>query len=459
MSSLKKKIIGNSIAVLFQKGIRVFEQLLLVPFFITAWGAEYYGEWLTLTIVPSMLALSDLGFGTAAANYFVLKYASGAKQEAANFSKSGFRIVSIVVFAGIILSIVLLFALKEFNVFEKTLISASDSIWAVSILILARLISFYTQLFEAYYRAARKASLSINLLSLQAFFNIVAGFIVLFFNYGVVAFAISQLIVSTVFNLCYGLYSKRLINFKAEKITGVVEKSDIKAITSKGLGYLMSPIWQATYFQGTTFVVRILLGAEAVTVFNTVRTLTRAVNQIFNMLDAALFPEMQYEIGLGNIKKAAKLFRLAIWLSFIMGIVGVVFLLIFGLWFYGIWTNNSLDIDPLMWNIFILGILFNALWWTSGIVFRSVNQPYKFTLAGSIGAVLSVTVSYLLGNVWGLVGIAMGCLVLDLLMAFYALPAGCNLLGMTFGDLVTQGFSELKESISVVTQKIIKKKT
>jgi O-antigen/teichoic acid export membrane protein len=452
--SLKKKLLGNGIAVVFQKGVRIFEQLILVPFFITAWGAEYYGAWLTLSIVPTMLALSDLGFGTAAANYFVLKYASGATQEAANVSRSGFRIVSIVVIAGIGISAIVLGVLYGFKVFDKSLLGPSDAVLSVSILIVARLISFYTQLFEAYYRAARRASLSINLLSLQAFLNIIAGFVVLTLGYKVVAFAISQLIVSVIFNIGYGFYSKKLIKFKTQGITGVIDKGDVKVITSKGLGYLMSPIWQATYFQGTTFVVAVVLGPTSVTIFNTVRTLTRAVNQVFNMLDAIMFPEMQYEIGLGNINKAAKLFRLAIWLSFIMALGGVVFLLFFGMWFYNFWTNNKITVDPVMWNILIIGILFNALWWTAGVVFRAVNQPYKFTLAGSIGAVLSVVVAYFLAGIWGLAGVAVGCLVLDVVMAFYALPAGCRLLNMSVGTLVKQGFTELSEVGGLIKSKL-----
>ena len=73
--SLKKKLIYNGLASALQKVVKVSEQLLLVPFFITAWGAVYYGEWLTLTIIPTIIGFSDLGFGTAAANSFVLRYA------------------------------------------------------------------------------------------------------------------------------------------------------------------------------------------------------------------------------------------------------------------------------------------------------------------------------------------------------------------------------------------------
>ena len=88
MTNLKKNILNNGIASFLEKGVRVLEQLFLVPFFITAWGAAYYGEWLTLTIIPSVLVFSDLGFGTAAANSFVISYSAGNKQQAANISEN-----------------------------------------------------------------------------------------------------------------------------------------------------------------------------------------------------------------------------------------------------------------------------------------------------------------------------------------------------------------------------------
>ena len=88
-SKLAKGIIGNGLAQITMKVIHALDQLLLIPFFLTAWGATYYGEWVTLSIIPSVLGFSDLGIGSAASNSFVLAYVSGKKQQAANLRKIG----------------------------------------------------------------------------------------------------------------------------------------------------------------------------------------------------------------------------------------------------------------------------------------------------------------------------------------------------------------------------------
>ena len=52
--STKRNIFFNGIANLLSKTVRIAEQLVLVPFFLSSWGAGYYGEWLTLSIFPSI---------------------------------------------------------------------------------------------------------------------------------------------------------------------------------------------------------------------------------------------------------------------------------------------------------------------------------------------------------------------------------------------------------------------
>lgn len=439
--TLKRNLVRNGFANLFQKGIKVLEQLFLVPFFITSWGAAYYGEWLTLTIVPSIIAFSDLGFGTAAGNSFVLEYVAGNYQKAANINKTGLYIITITIVFALLFSSGVIILMGYFGVFEKSLIERGDAIMAVSILILARLLNFYSQLFESYFRAARKAALGINLITVKALLNVFGGLAVLLLGYGVIEFALSQLIIIILFNVIFFTIGRRKLKlFKHTR--GFSDRSVLRVITRKGLGYLMSPIWQAIYFQGTTFVVRIVLGPEAVAVFNTVRTLSRSVNQLFTMINASVFPELQYEIGAGNTIKAQKLYRVSIISVFIAAICGAGFLAAFGLWFYRFWTHNELNLPSSMWYIFVIGILFNALWWTAAMIFRAKNEPYKFAFAGVVCSIISVISSYFLAQYYGLNGAAIGSVVLEIFMAIYILPLGCKLMGIKVKDIFKNGLDD-----------------
>jgi O-antigen/teichoic acid export membrane protein len=432
--SSKKNILNNSIANILQKGVRILEQLLLVPFFITAWGAAYYGEWLTLTIIPSVLAFSDLGFGSAAANSFVLKYASGDKQGAANISKTGFSIISYAVVLGVLLSVGVMLLGSYFGWFDKSLIPASDAIKVLPFMIAARLIGFYSQLFCANYVAARRAALGINLGTVGSALHLAAGAVVLWFGGNIVVYALWQFIVSIGFNVFYWINSLHILGLYRE-IKGKYDKTIAKDIFSKGFGYLMSPVWQTILFQGTTFVVRLTLGPVAVAVFNTVRTLTRSVNQIYSVVNGSIRPELQYEMGAGNLPKAQKIFIYSIRTTFVLSLLGFVFLALFGLPLYNWWTHKALIPPQAMWYVFLSGILVNALWWTAGTVFGALNKPYQLAVSGVISAVIAIFFSYLCAKIWGLTGAAIGSFIFEVLMMIYILPASCRLMGVKIFDL------------------------
>ena len=451
--TLKKRLFQNGMASIFQKGVKVLEQLFLVPFFISAWGAAYYGEWLTLTIIPSVIAFSDLGFGTAAGNSFVLSYASGDKQKAANISKTGFLIISLMVVIAMVISIIALLVLNYFDVFQKSLIDKYDAIIAVSIMILARLLNFYLQLFQSYYRAAQKAALSINLMSISAALNLGAGLLVLLMGYGVVAFAVSQLAVILVFNVYYWYQGRKVLGLY-QNYVGLVDKTVRKDITTKGLSYLMLPMWQVIYFQGTTFVVRIVLGAEAVAIFNTLRTLSRSLNQLFFMIKSTVFPELQFEIGTGNWTVAKRIFRVALLGVFLLSSLGFLFLLFFGLDFYNIWTNNELQVEKPVWYVFISGMLLNALWWTTEMVFGAVNKPYKLATFGVAAALTSVGLTYVFSNYLGLLGAAIGAVSLDFILVLIIIPLGCKLMHMSVTDLFKHGLSDFRAIGTTVKLKV-----
>jgi O-antigen/teichoic acid export membrane protein len=310
--------------------------------------------------------------------------------------------------------------------------------------------------FSSYYRAARKASLSINLLSLSALLNILTGLVALLLGYKVIGFAISQLISIASFNVYYGLKGRNVIGVFA-KYNGCFDREERKKITSKGIGFLMSPVWQAIYFQGTTFIVRIVLGTESVTIYSTLRTLTRSLNQLFNMVNSTVFPELQFEIGAGHWKRAQTLFRISVVVVVVMAFLGVLTLLLFGLPFYEIWTNNELQVSRVTWSLFVVGILFNALWWNSEMVFAAVNKPKQLAIFGVICSVISVTSSFFLSKTYGLNGIAFGSIIMEVLMAIFILPYGCKIMKIPVSSILNQGFRECKVAIADVSNKLIPK--
>lgn len=418
--SLKKRILKNGVAALFQKGIKVAEQLLLVPFFIKYWGVAYYGEWLTLTIVPTSLALADFGFGSAAANSFLLTYASGDKQGAANIARTGIYVLNFVVVGAIFLSLIIIFILKYFGTFDKLLIPRYEAISILMILLITRILNFYNALFEAHFRSARKASISINFLTCIALCNILMGVIVLVSGGRGLHYAWGTFMVVLIFNPIYIIWARKVLGLH-RNYNGIIDKALIKPLLKKGFGYFLSPIWQAIYYQGMTFVIRITLGTVAVTVFNTLRTLVRSSAQAFGMTITAVYPDFQFEIGAKKYDNARKIFVRVLFINLLMAIGFVISLSLFGKQVYQWWTKNSLDLSQNIWILFIVGIPLYATWFTFSFIFEALNKPYVVTVAGLFCSLLTIIISFILSYSTGLLGSVVGSLIFDILMTVWML--------------------------------------
>jgi Na+-driven multidrug efflux pump len=113
-----------------------------------------------------------------------------------------------------------------------------------------------------------------------------------------------------------------------------------------------------------------------------------------------------------------------------------------------------LSVSSEIWDTFVVGILFNAVWWTSIVAYSVTNKPYYFAVVSTITACLSVAISYVLSIYLGLWGAVLGTVLFELIMMFYILPDSCRLFGMKAIEL----FTHLKEDSKLIKKKNFKYK-
>lgn len=442
--AVKKNIILNGIGQIGNKVVRILEQLLLVPFFLSIWGPEYYGEWLTISIIPGVLAFSDLGFGTAISNAFVLTYTKGDKKNASNIYITGLIFNTLTVILGVALSVVVIFLGGKLDVLEKSLISPSDIMLSLAFLMASRLMAFYMQLFEGFFRAKSKAATAFNLYTVEGLLRIGVGILTLLLGCDIVGYSFWQFVLALVCNLLFALWARLLVR---DLPRGHFDK-DVGMITlKKGLGFMLTPVWQSIYLQGSTFVVRIVLGPAAVAVFNTVRTVCKSINAAFSIIYGAIFPELQIAYGKGNKDLVIRIYVFAVQSVTIISSLGFVFLIIFGPSIYAWWTHNELTVDSYVWYIFMIGIPLNALWFTAGSVFRAINKPTRFAIYGFISSLISTFISFILSYPLGLTGAAIGFVAMDFIMLSLTLPLANKEIDVHSKDLL-----DLKPTIAQFKQ-------
>jgi len=454
--SLKSNLLKNGLATGLQKLVLIAQQFVLVPFYLATWGVDYYGQWLTLSAIPTIIGLSNAGLGSAAANTFVIHLAAKEYVKAKNVYRAGFWLITAAILVGIFVSVLLLGILYWHGIFENLAVPAKHAIIAVIFLVGARLVHFYSQLIQAKFLAVRKASLGFHFNTGYNLLKILVSIVLLAYGEKMIAIAVADFLVTTSVIIIMAIASTKFLpDLKDVPSNNVL--TEIKPLLKKGFAYFLTPIWHALFFQGSTLVVRTVLGPESVAVFNTVRTLTRSVNQGFSMVDMTIFPEMQFEIAAGRKAKGRTLFLTSFTIVSVFALVALAMLGVLGPYIYSVWTQGRLQPPSVVWWIFIIGILFNAQWWTAGSVFRAVNKPEGIAAAGVIGAAFSVVLSWVLTNYYGLTGAALGTLVLEITMLIYALPNACKIVEQDITSIHRDGLKELLLNFKWIRAKALNK--
>ena len=64
MKILKNITFKNFTSLSFNHGIHILIQVILVPLFLTFWNLETYADWILISTIPALLAVSQFGLFT-----------------------------------------------------------------------------------------------------------------------------------------------------------------------------------------------------------------------------------------------------------------------------------------------------------------------------------------------------------------------------------------------------------
>ena len=95
-----------------------------------------------------------------------------------------------------------------------------------------------------------------------------------------------------------------------------------------------------------------------------------------------------------------------------------------------------LEVPDIIWYLFIIGLLFNALWSTFSVIYRALNQPYRFAVYSLISSLVSITLSYVFANPLGLIGVVIGYLIMDIIMTLLVIPHSSRLINSNWKSIL-----------------------
>ena len=151
-----------------------------------------------------------------------------------------------------------------------------------------------------------------------------------------------------------------------------------RTLLGPGVAYMAFPIGNALSVQGFTVVIGATLGAAAVVVFSTTRTITRVVLQAMSTINGAIWPELSRTVGGGRLDEARTILRRALQLALTGSILLVLVLGMIGVGIIRWWTHGLVEPPTVLLFILLLVIVANSTWYTlSSVLVATVASAWR----------------------------------------------------------------------------------
>jgi O-antigen/teichoic acid export membrane protein len=402
-------------------GVTVVIQFVSVPVLLAAWGVPTYGEWLVLSAVPTYVALSDLSFSSVAGNSMVMLVAQGKRKDAVILGRRLWSIVTVMTGFAVLAAVVI--ALVFGGAFGSgAVIPASEARMVLVALFLQVAVGNQYGVLDAWYRAGGRYPLGATMRQLGRLFEFGALMGAVVLGAGPSTAAIAFLAGSAAGFVVSFVVLRRTIpwsTFRPER----PHLQTFRELLAPGVAFMAFPIGNALSLQGFTIVIGAMLGAAAVVVFSTTRTITRIALQAMGSINSAIWPELSRSVGSGRLDEARAIMRRSIQLALAASFSMVFALALFGVALIRWWTRGLVDPPVLLLFILLIVIVANSMWVTLSSVLAATNRHKRLAVVYLAGTIVALLGAVPLSSAFGLPGAATALLAIDVGMVAYALPA------------------------------------
>lgn len=413
--------IGRGFAAnLAGNGVTVLIQLVSVPVFLAKWGVPRYGEWLILSAVPTYLALSDLSFSSVAGNSMVMLEAQGKRAAAIDLGRRLWSLVTVMTAAAVLSAVII--ALLFGGAFGRDTVIPELEVRVVLVaLFLQVAVGNQYGVLDAWYRTGGSYPLGATMRQVGRLIEFGALMVTVLAGATPGPAAIAFLIGSSAGFVVSWVVLRRAVPWSSFRLERPHLRT-FRALFAPGVAFMVFPMGNALSLQGFTIVVGATMGAAAIVVFSTTRTVTRVALQVMNSINASILPELSRSVGGGHLAEARTIIRGAVQAAFAVSLSLVVVLAIFGTRLIKWWTHGLVNPPTVLLYILLLEMIASTFWFTLSAVVGATNRHKLLAFIYLLATILALCAAIPLSLAFGLVGAATALLAIDALMIAFTIP-------------------------------------
>ncbi|MFR9543056.1 MAG: hypothetical protein SNH27_13495 [Rikenellaceae bacterium] len=380
----------NIIANLFGIGVQLFNQIILVPFYLHFWDTNLYSDWIVIAAISSFFSMSDIGLNSVTNNDFVIHYASNKKRCTSLLTNNYALII-------IIASVALLGSFLYINCFDITKslnlneINRGEGNYIFIALIAHIFIGMYSSVRHSIYRAnslTHRGAYISNTVRLSESLVILLSLLLRLPMSVMVTIYLFPQIISTIYFI---VDTNKLFHYSFK--FSQIDIPLLKQIAIPSISFMAFPIGNAIVYQGFTLVVNKFMGADSVVLFNTTRTLCNFMRRLLDTTQSSVWPEYSRAYGANNIDRMRQLHRKSFRVVILGGVVLSIGVLILGPTVYRIWLQDKVLFDYSLMISFLVITLLKGACSASSVCLMATNKHSTLGLLYLITAFLAIGTS------------------------------------------------------------------
>lgn len=191
----------------------------------------------------------------------------------------------------------------------------------------------------------------------------------------------------------------------------------LKSIMVDGFPLLTSQAGSALFLQGYPLVINKALGASAVVSFVTIRTVSRTLLLLNQVIATSSAPEISRSYGRKDWDTYLRMVKVMLSSAVVTGLLTILGMSLIGPWFVGLWTSGKVRIEHLSMFLFSLSIALQGLIAVGGILLFSCNLHHLSSYLLLVITLASLLLAYFTLPVFGFIAVPGVMVVQDIIMA------------------------------------------
>ena len=421
-NTILRNVFSNWASLLVNLVISFF----LAPFIVHSLGNVYYGVWVIMMQFTGYLYLLDFGVRESIIRYVSRHDSSRDNKKLNDIISSGLLLYSAIGGVALLISVVLALIFPHIVDVEAADESVTQIVVVLSGLTVTQMLVF--NVFSGILMGMQRFDIFNKVGIVFAFIRL---FLILAFvnlGYGLITLALIQLVIGLGNNIVIYYYSKNIL--KDNNIPFYYTHSPLrsrlpvfKKLYNYSIYVLINNLGQKAIFFTDALIIGINLSASFVTFYAIAGSLIEYLRRLIKLTNSVLTPAVSKLEGKNKMSDVNVLLIQGSRFSFLMALPVCIIYVILGQEFIGIWMGD--EYSELSGNVLLvlaLTTLFSLPQYTISRVLYGVSKHKLIAYLRITEAIINLTLSIVLINIYGIIGVAIATAIPQLIIMTLVLP-------------------------------------